>query len=152
YPRPTGWHRDEEGPQLEWEERFFSSSGKNGRTHDPGGDPQNPFRRMDQSEISSLLNDVLSLFENHPGCESKINAILGELSKATGFDAGTIRDIVERFRSSGIVYTADIPNRGSSAGTGIGGVPSVEFSPGDNAEISARTMLGEIIHWAGMVG
>jgi hypothetical protein len=101
---------------------------------------------MSNAEISSLMDDILALLTNHEGCESKINAILRELGKATGFDAGSIRDIVDRFRSEGIAYTADVPNESSSAGTAIRGVPGISFSPGDNRETSARTMMGEMIH------
>jgi hypothetical protein len=107
---------------------------------------------MSQSEVLSLMDDILNLFKSHPDCESKINDILRELSRATGFDAGNIRDIVERFKNDGIVYTADIPNESSSAGTAIGGFPAISFSPGDDVETSARTMIGEMIHWAGLVG
>jgi hypothetical protein len=114
-------------------------------------DPNSLTRRMSQAEISSLMDDILALFKTHSDCESNINAILKELAKASGFDAGSIRDIVERFRSNGIIYTADVPNQSSSAGTGIGGVPAISLSPGDNPETTARIVIGEMIHWAGMV-
>src|SRR6185295_10560585 len=70
-------------------------------------------RRMSATEISNLLNDILDLFKNHPGCEEKINAILGELASSSGFNAGTIRQIIERFRTNGIIFTTDVPNEGS---------------------------------------
>jgi hypothetical protein len=106
---------------------------------------------MSDSEVNDLLNDILDLFKNHPGCEEKINDLLGELKKSSGYDAGSIRGIIARFRSYGIVFTADVPNQTSSAGPGVGSVPSVSLSKGDTPEITARTLMGEIIHWAGMI-
>jgi len=114
--------------------------------------PQNPTSR---SDVSSLMDGILKLFKDHPNCEGSMNQLLGELKTSTGYDAGSIKDVIEAFRANGIAYAderAAEPGAtgGGSAGTGIGGVPSIAFSQGSTPEWTAITVMGEMMHWAGM--
>ena len=76
------------------------------------------------------------------------------MKEASGFDAGNIKDILENFRQNGTIYTDGSVNGtgGGSAGTGIGGKPSVSLTYGETSQYTALTLMHEIIHWAGMPG
>jgi hypothetical protein len=106
---------------------------------------------MTKDEINASLNDILELFKNHPECEEKINAILSEMKNSSGFDGGSIREIIDRFRTNGMIFASDVSNESSQAGTAVAGVPSVSLSPRETQELTAKILMGEIIHWAGMV-
>ena len=102
-----------------------------------------------------MIDNIFGLIKAHPDCEGYLNGLLGELKGSTGYDAGSITDVLEAFRKSGIAYMSDEPGKpgetgGGSAGTGIGGVPSVSFSQGGTPDQTYITALGEILHWAGM--
>ena len=84
-----------------------------------------------------------------------MNRLLGELKSSTGYNAGSITDVIEAFRKNGIAYESDELGQpgetgGGSAGTGIGGVPSISFSQGGTPDQTSVTALGEMMHWAGM--
>lgn len=74
------------------------------------------------------------------------------MGKSTPFSAGTIGEILENFRQNGTIYTRGLVNGtgGGSAGTAIGGRPSVSLTYGTTAEYTALSLMHEIIHWAGM--
>ncbi len=110
---------------------------------------------MSGSEVSGLMDSMLNLFKQHPECEPYLNSLLGELKSSTGYDAGSIRDVIEAFRKNGIGYLSDEPGQpghtgGGSAGTGIAGVPGISFSHGGTPDQTTVTALGEMMHWAGM--
>jgi len=119
-------------------------------------EPQHTSRKLSKSEISSLMDSILKLFKNHHDCERSMDKLLGELKASTGYDAGSIRDVIEAFRQNGIAYPGDrVPlgpgdSGGGDAGTGMGGVPAISFSPGGTSEITAVLVMGEMMHWAGM--
>jgi YD repeat-containing protein len=115
------------------------------------GQKKPPGRKMTKDEINASLNDILELFKNHPECEEKINAILSEMKNSSGFDGGSIREIIDRFRTNGMIFASDVSNESSQAGTAVAGVPSVSLSPRETQELTAKILMGEIIHWAGMV-
>ena len=118
--------------------------------------PQNTSRALSRSEILSLMDSILELFKNHHDCERSMDKLLGELKASTGYDAGSIRDVIEAFRQDGIAYQGDRAplgpgdSGGGDAGTGMGGVPAISFSPGGTSEITAVLVMGEMMHWAGM--
>jgi RHS repeat-associated protein len=118
---------------------------------DPGGgtDPQKPVG-LSRSEISSLMDDILKLFTDHSDCKGSMNTLLAELKRSTGYGAGSITDIIEAFRNNGIASQGSGTDGGGSAGTGIGGVPSISFNPGSTPEQTAMTVMGEMMHWAGI--
>lgn len=109
-------------------------------------------RQMSTDEVSKMIDDILKLFEDHPGCEEQTNKLLSEMASSSGFKAGSIREILENFRRNGTTYTRDTVNGtgAGSAGTGIGGRPSVSLTYGTTTEHTALTLMHEIIHWAGM--
>jgi hypothetical protein len=111
--------------------------------------PQNA-RRMSKEEVKSFMDDISQFLSDNPQCEAALKGVLMELKKSTGHDAGTIRDIIEQFNKYGIVY--DGGSGGSnSVGTGIAGVLAVGFSAYPTKTGSILTMIGEMIHWAGML-
>jgi RHS repeat-associated protein len=121
-------------------------------TDDPGGPPIRPQKPvgLSRSEISSLMDDILKLFRDHSDCKGSMNTLLAELKRSTGYGAGSITDIIEAFRNNGIASQGSGTDGGGSAGTGIGGVPSISFNPGSTPEQTAMTVMGEMMHWAGM--
>jgi YD repeat-containing protein len=114
--------------------------------------PQLSPRALVRAEVSSLVDDILKLFQDHPGCEEWTNKLLAEMAKSSGFSAGTIRDILESFRQNGTVYTDGrvIGTGGGSTGTGRGGKPSVSLIYAVTSEHTALTLMHEILHWAGI--
>lgn len=115
--------------------------------------PQNPLRSLSRSEVSSLIDDILKLFQDRTGCEDWTNKALAEMSKSSGFNAGSIKDILENFRATGNIYTRGAVNGtgGGSDGTVIGGRPAVSLTYGKTAQWTAVSLMHEIIHWSGMV-
>lgn len=97
-----------------------------------------------------MVDDILKLFKDHP--EGWTNQLLSEMGNSTGFSAGTIGDILEKFRQNGTIHTdGSVNGTGSgSTGTGIGGTPSVSLTYGETGQYTALTLMHEIIHWAGM--
>lgn len=75
------------------------------------------------------------------------------MSNSSGFNAGSIKQILENFRKSGTIYTRGAVNGtgGGSAGTGLGGRPAVSLTYGTSTEWTAVALMHEITHWAGMV-
>ncbi|HEU4767496.1 MAG TPA: hypothetical protein VFS77_08970, partial [Pyrinomonadaceae bacterium] len=144
YERPAGWHADnEEGPpRLDWEEDSFSAFGQA-----PARD-----RKMNKDQIKSYMDEISQFLANNPDCEVGINTILSELKNITGFDGGNIRDIIANFTQNGILRVSDVNNASSSAGVGYGGIPAISLSERDIRSDTIVTMVGEMIHWAGMVG
>lgn len=116
---------------------------------------QNTSGALSRSEVSSIMDSISNLLKAHPDCEGYLNKLLGELKSSTGYNAGNIADVIEAFRKNGIAYMSDEPGQpghtgGGSAGTGIGGVPSIAFSQGGTSDQTTVTALGEMMHWAGM--
>jgi hypothetical protein len=105
---------------------------------------------MSKEEVKSFMDDISQFLSDNPQCEAALNGILTELKKSTGHDAGTIRDIIEQFNKYGIVYDAG-SGGSNSVGTGIAGVLAVSFSAYPTKTGSILTMIGEMIHWAGML-
>lgn len=119
------------------------------------GNEQNPRRKMSRDETSAILDDLLKTIYHHPGCEDALNQLLGELKSETGYGAGTITDIIEAFRKSGIAYTDDAigetNHTGSGdAGTALDGVPGITLTRGGTVEDTSMTFMAEMIHWAAM--
>jgi hypothetical protein len=101
YPRPAGWHHDEEGPELDWEESFFSSSGKNRPDRHPAN-PQNPTqppidasgvetniatRLTDDCRryIANLINEAARQNKNNPAVSTDLLKIFNDVRKQGGF-------------------------------------------------------------------
>lgn len=113
--------------------------------------PQNRTRRMSKDEIKSFMDEISQFLSDNPECETAVNSLLSEMEDITGFDAGTIRDIIARFMNYGIVY--DLGSGGSSVvSTDIGGIPAIKFSAYPTKTGSILVMIGEMIHWAGKTG
>jgi hypothetical protein len=113
---------------------------------DDPADPQNPLRKVSDSERSSLVDNILDVFKKHPGCEEWTNKLLAEMSSSTGFSAGSIRDVLENFRKNGAVSTND---KVKGTGTGSAGRNGVALQFGETADQTAVVLMHEIIHWAG---
>jgi YD repeat-containing protein len=111
--------------------------------------PQNTWRDLSRDEISKEMDNALNFLDKHPDCEKWLNKLLEELKNSTGLGAGSIRDIVERFRKDGIAVTD-----GATNGTGTGAVGTkngrleIGFQYGGTKEETAEMLLHEMIHWA----
>jgi RHS repeat-associated protein len=114
--------------------------------------PQDSLTALSRNEVSSLVGDIRKLFKDNPGCEEWTNKLLSEMKASTGFDAGTIGQILENFAQTGTIYSnGRVNGTGSgSAGTGIGGRSAVSLTYGTTTAHTATTLMHEIIHWAGM--
>lgn len=116
-------------------------------------------RNLSKDQIKSFMDEIKQFLTDNPDCEAGLNEILSELKDITGFDGGSIRDIIDRFVQDGILRVSGMPNESSSAGVGYGGIPAIGLSEHANspsAQANRRstivTMIGEMFHWAGMIG
>jgi len=125
---------------------FFSSSLTTTFARSAAAGPQNTYTYLNRDQVSSLIDDVYKMFKNNPGCEEWTNKLLGELANSTGFDAGSIRDILEDFRQNGRVRVGQA--RGVRAGAADPALITLSVDSAQNRD--APTIMGEIIHSAGM--
>lgn len=100
------------------------------------------------------MADILRLFKDRPGCKDWTNKLLAEMSSATGFDAGSITDILNEFSERGIIHDSGKYGTGGgnvieSPGYPISLTSSANQNPNTAREETAVALLHEIIHWAG---
>jgi hypothetical protein len=108
---------------------------------------------LSREQTSSLVADILRLFEDHPDCKNWTNKLLAEMS-ANGFDAGSITDILKQFSERGIIYESGKRQSGSgnvveSPGYPIALTSSANADANRAREETAVVLMHEIIHWAG---
>lgn len=127
-----------------WWDFFAFGSLPTGTTPQKPYDPKRPERPFSREEISSLIDDIFKLFKT-PGCEEFVNDLLKTMNSHSGWDAGSISEILEEFRTTGFVAEYVSLNISGSAGNG-----GFDFSAVGRREQRASTALGEIIHTAGM--
>ena len=97
------------------------------------------------------MDDIEKLLKDHPACESYTNTLLGKLGDSTGFHAGSIRDIIARFREEGEIFTQGRVQTTGGGTTGSGrGYPSIDLTYGVKSQDTAVTLLHEMLHWAGI--
>ncbi|MFZ0061267.1 MAG: hypothetical protein WAL47_04455 [Pyrinomonadaceae bacterium] len=60
-------------------------------------------RKLTRDEVSSLIDDIYEMFKKNADCEKGINKLLDVLRDSTGYDAGSIGQILEDFRVNGNV-------------------------------------------------
>jgi YD repeat-containing protein len=116
---------------------------------------QDNLRRLPKEEVSSLVDDILKIFEDNPECEKWTNTLLEELSRSTGFNAGNIRGILGAFKQSGIIFDSGKNGDGGGVTGAALGYPAINltFSQSENPTLAtvntAVALLHEILHWSG---
>ena len=96
------------------------------------------------------MDNIIKVLDEHPECEKYTNDLIEELAATTGYNPGTIREIVDQFRRTGAILTEDraITRGGGVAGTGLG-FPAISLTYGVKPQDTAVTLIHEIPHWAG---
>jgi YD repeat-containing protein len=122
----------------------FEVTGYNTFTNGPAMRQMIANGQLNRAQISSLIDSLYKMFNDHPGCEEWTNRLLGELKDSTGYDAGNIRDVLEKFRAIGKIEVYQSANKSGVAGSLSIGLSSTSVSERDTA-----TWMGEIIHAIG---